>query len=538
MGNPMSPDPLSNLPDLARIHALLRQYVPVRLVAEKSHLTSGDRRSALKLIKAARWVDEIYWQQRSEIGWQLANTLRGDVAHRGGELDRLLRINYGPWDSLDGDAPFWGSSELPAGANFYPPDLTRTELAQYLALNPTQEATLLKSTTLVRRRGDRLVAVPYEQAYEKELGHIAKALTEASRTTTHDGFRRYVMSRAEGLQSGDLSESERLWVRASDAPIDLVIGPYEVYDDTLKGVKTSYEAAVLIRHPLSTWMEEFERYALELGQELPGAVADPVERNVRIGVFDVEYSAGMLNMGSKAIAATLPNDERVRQDTGTRLLLFRNVIEAKFDSILRPLADCVLTNDQLPLVEKEAFTLQTLLHETGHALSRGYVEHHGRLTSVTINEALGERYSTIEECRAELLGAYFLANLARRGVVASRLEAAAATTFVAHSVRAVRFGDKSDHARAAAISLNHLCRCGAIRLENEKLRIDPARTHAGVAQLMVRVQTIANEGDYDAAGRLITELGNTPREVEDILPATTGVPVDLEFVFEDSLLLP
>jgi hypothetical protein len=529
-------DFLAHPPDPARIHSLLKRYVRVRIEAEKDQLAEGDRRALAKLIEAARWVDPIYWRQRSEIGWELAKAVKALPDFTGGELDRLLSVNFGPWDSLDGDSPFWGDFELPLGGNFYPPDLGRAELNEYIERHPEERQELLEETTLVRRLGDRLVAEPYEQAYTRELDEIASAMQQASRTVTDDAFRRYLLSRAEGLRSGDLFESEKLWVGVSQSPIDVVIGPYEVYDDALRGVKLSYQAAVLVRHPLSSRVEEFERNAPELGRELPGAVAeDPVERNVRIGVFDLEYASGMLNMGSKAIAATLPNDERVRREAGTRLLLFRNVIEAKFDSILKPLAGRLLPAEELRLVTKDAFLFQTLLHEAGHAVSSGFVDRGGRRTGTTIKEALGERYSTIEECRADLLGLYFLSRLVRNGAFPRALEPAAATTFVAHSVRAVRFGDKSDHARAAAIALSALCRGGAVRRDGDHLRIDPIEAHRTVAKLAAEVQSIANRGDYEAAGHLIDDHGTTPPEIAALLVRTEDMPIDLEFDFGDSV---
>jgi hypothetical protein len=531
----MGLDLMAHPPPLARVRALLRRYVRVRLEAEKDHLASGDRLAITKLIDAARWIDRIYWRQRSDIGWELLEALRRSREHAGSELDRLVTVNVGPWDNLNGDSPFWGDAEVPPGGNFYPPDLSREELNAYLARHPEESAALLRPTTLIRRRGDRLVAIPYEEAYAKELEQTAAALRAASATVTHDGFRRYLTRRADGLRTGALFESEKLWVRESNGPIDIAIGPYEVYDDGLKGVKTSYEAVVLVRHALTERLAQFEHAASELGRELPGAVADtPVDKRVRIGVFDVEYVSGMLNMGSKAIAVTLPNDERVRAEAGTRLLLFRNVIEAKFDCILKPLAARIMPADELALVHRDAFLFQTLLHEAGHALSADVVRSNGRGRTVTIKEALGERYSTIEECRADLLGLYFLELLVRHGVLPRDLAATAAPTFVAHSVRAIRFGVRSDHARAAAITLSHLFRMDAVRREGDGLRVDPGRTARGVQELAAHVQSIANHGDYAAAGRLIEEHGSTPAPIAELLRGTEDVPVDLEFAFGES----
>jgi len=220
---------------------------------------------------------------------------------------------------------------------------------------------------LVRRSADHsLTAIPYKLAYSQELEKVAQGLNQASETVTNETFRQFLVSRARSLLVGDMFDSDALWVRGSQSPIDVVVGPYEVYDDALKGLKTSYEAAVLVRHPFSTQIEAFVQHAAELCQDLPGAVAaDPAERNVHVGVFDVEFAAGMLNMGSKAIAATLPNDERVRNEVGARLLLFRNIIEAKFEFILHPLSERLLAADALELVSSRPFSTRRFSTKQG-----------------------------------------------------------------------------------------------------------------------------------------------------------------------------
>lgn len=519
-------------PDARRVHDLLRRYEPVRLRAETAQLRPGDRRALGKLVEAARYIDPIYWRQRSRIGWALWQALQRS-GERSGELGRLLRLNYGPWDNLDGDAPFWGDHPLPPGASFYPPELTRDQLDAYLAAHPDQRAALLGPTSLVEPDGDRLRAVPYDRAYQPELRAIASAMRAASEPATDAAFRRYLAARADGLCTGELQASERLWVDAASSPIDLVIGPHEVYDDALRGMKTSYEAAVLVRHALSERMTEFEGEARDLARDLPGAVADdPTEGKVRIGVYDMVFAAGMFNLGSKAIAVALPNDEHVRRDHGSRLLLFRNVIAAKFDAILAPLAAHVLAPAELDLVDRDAFLYQTLLHEAGHVIGSGFVQCGRRDSKTTIKDALGERYSTIEEARADLLGMRFLGALVARRTLPAELAETSAATFVVSSLRSVRFGDRSDHARAAAIALSQLHAAGAVRRDGDRLRIDPARTQRTLDALAERVQAIASAGDYDAAGRLIADHSTTPPAIAELLVRTTDVPVDLEFVFE------
>jgi hypothetical protein len=520
----------AEIPDRSTILKLLSRYAPVRLEVGVDHLAIGDRLALRNLIEAASWIDPIYWKQRSEEGWRLKNALSASGAADNAELERALKLNYGPWDSFDNDRPFWGSEPKPPGGNLYPPGLTGDELRAYAQAHPEQRDSLFSRYTLVRRAGARLTAIAYHEAYKEELSHVAEGLTQASEQVTDGRFRAFLRARAGDLLTGSLSASERLWIAAADGPIEIAIGPYEVYDDGLAGIKTSYEATVMVRHPMSARLAQFAAAAPDLERRFPGAVAPAADRrNYSIGVYDVIYTAGMTNMDGKAVAATLPNDEALRSEVGARLLLFRNVISAKFGPILKPLGARVLRDDQLGLVSEDAFLYHTLLHEMAHALAACFVSSGG-----SINEALGERFSTIEECRADLIGMVFLNFLAQRGLCPPGIDAAAAVTFVVNNVRTLRFGDGDDYGRAAAIILSHLLRAGALKVDGGgNIVVDGAMVQRGIEELAATVQDIATRGDYQAAGHLIEKSGSIPDEIKRLLPRLEGVPVDLEFVFDD-----
>jgi hypothetical protein len=514
---------------------LLKRYAPVRLQVERSELQPGDELALTELTQAAQWTDEIYWKQRAGEEWLKRFRAQNSNSEAGDALSRLLKINFGPWDTFDNDAPFLAVPPRPPGGCFYPSDLSREEFEQYLTTHPEQRQSLLSHTTLVRRHGALLEATPYEVAYREELENIAAHLERASAGITSHAFRDFLIARAKGLMTGELYQSERLWMAASSSPIDIAIGPYEVYDDGLLGVKASYEATVMVRHRMTEELAHFESMTPELERRLPGSV-EPVEsrRRFELGVYDVVFTAGMTNMGGKAIAATLPNDETIRSEVGARLLLFRNVIAAKFTPILKPIGERILRTDHFQLVREDVFLYHTLLHEMAHALSTCYVRRPHRGNPITINEALRERYSAIEECRADLLGMVFLNLLADRGLLPPAIKAAALVTFVVNNVRSLRFGAGDDYSRGAAVVLSTLFRGGSIRAERDgRLSIEPQKAEADIKSLAATLQGIATEGDYAGAGKLIEDLGSIPIEIDRMRGALAEIPIDLEFLQAD-----
>jgi hypothetical protein len=515
---------------------LLKRYAPVRLQVDKDGLQRGDERALGELIRSAAWIDDIYWKQHAGEEWLSRFRAWNNGVEISNDLKRLLKINFGPWDTFDNDRPFLAVKPRPPGGALYPEDLTRTELDQYVAAHPESRRLLFGNTTLVRRIDGELTATPYEVVYKEELAKIAEGLRRASKTVTHRPFSDFLLARAKGLTSGSLGESERLWIAASNSPIDIAIGPYEVYDDGLIGVKTSYEATVIVRHPMTEQLARFEAMAPELERRLPGA-AEPADtrRRFAVGVYDVVFTAGLTNMGGKAIAATLPNDEGIRSEFGARLLLFRNVIAAKFSPILKPMAARLLCRNQLHLVREDAFLFHTLLHEMAHALGRCYVRQPPGNEQITINQALRERYSAVEECRADLLGMVFLMLLADSGFLPPELKPAASVTFVINNLRALRFGAGDDYSRGAAVILSYFVQNGSLRMETDgRLSVEPEKVGHHIENLAATLQGIASDGDYAAAGELFDNLGSVPKEIASLAGMLEDLPIDLEFIQDNN----
>ena len=65
----------------------------------------------------------------------------------------------------------------------------------------------------------------------------------------------------------------------------------------------------------------------------------------------------------QTIAFNLPNDERVRKEKGAKKVMLRNLIAAKFKTILKPIATTLMKKKQLPLLSQAEF-LGSLLEYT------------------------------------------------------------------------------------------------------------------------------------------------------------------------------
>ena len=170
-------------------------------------------------------------------------------------------------------------------------------------------------------------------------------LQEAAAATSNATLKRFLTTRAAAFASNDYYESDVAWMDL-DAPLDITIGPYETYNDELFGYKAAFEAYITIRDDAETDKVKFFSSRLqEIENNLP---IDPKYRNPKIGalapirVVNELISSGDAAHGVRTAAFNLPNDERVVREKGSKRVMLKNVQEAKFKSILEPIAARVL----------------------------------------------------------------------------------------------------------------------------------------------------------------------------------------------------
>ena len=502
----------------------LGQYTTVRLTSDLSGLSDSTRQMIPYLIEAAKAMEEVFWIQaygdRDSLFASLSEPAR-----------RYAEINKGPWDRLDGNAPFLeGVGDKPLGSGLYPADLTKDELLATADLYPERDLTGLY--TLVRRQDGELQGVPYHVAFAEQHERAARYLREAARFAADDGLRTYLEMRADALLSGDYQPSDLAWMDMRSNPLDVIIGPIETYEDALGGFKAAHEAYVLVKD--AEWSERLAGYAAllpELQRGLPVPDAYKTETpgsDADLGAYDVIYAAGDANAGSKTIAINLPNDEEVQLAKGSRRLQLKNAMRAKFDRILQPIAGELIVPEQRDAVTFDAFFGNTMFHEVAHGLGiKNTIDGAG-----TVREALQDHASAIEEGKADVLGLYMVQSLIERGEWSEATLLEHQVTFVASIFRSIRFGASSAHGRANLVRFNFLIEQGAIEAAEDGMwRVVPERMGPAVAALSERILTLQGDGDYDATDAFVREYGRTTPELRASLDtvAAAGIPVDIVF---------
>ena len=448
-------------------------------------LSENDKQIVGLFRQAAEIMDSLFWKQTF-----------GDKA----EMDALTNqyekayamINYGPWDHLDDNKSFIeGYGEKPLGCQYYPQDMTMEEW------NAFEDPNKLSLYTVIRRdENGALKTVWYRDEYKEELERVCALLEKAAELTTNEGMRTYLTERIKAFRTDDYLASDLAWMDMKDCNMDLVIGPIENYDDHLFEAKAAYEAFILLKDETrSANLAKYVALLPELQKALPCAPEYKTfvpGTSSDLNVYDAIYYAGDCNAGSKTIAINLPNDERVHEAKGARRLQLYNSMMAKFDKIMAPIGDVLMTPEQLDYLSADAFFWNVTFHEVAHGLGvKQTINGKG-----TVDAAMGSEKTTWEEAKADILGLFMVSKLIDMGEITDITKEQSIATFIAGIVRSVRFGFASSHGKANMMCYNYMEDHGAFTRNAEgKWVIDFEKASEAVeswANLILETQATGN----------------------------------------------
>lgn len=471
------------------------------------------------LIDVAKIMDELHWQLACGPYRSILDTLKDEYAKK------FFLLNYGPWDRLNGNKPFInGVGEKPAGAFFYPTDMTKEEFEKIADPQKTSLYTIIK-----RNEKGELVVVPYSQAFKEKLQQAADLMVKASEYADDPIFKQYLQERAKALMSDNYFKSDMLWMDVKNSNIEFVVGPIENYEDELFGYKAAFEAYVLVKD--QSWSQMLSHYSKLLPKlqqilptdpkykkETPGTASD-------LNAYDAIYYAGDCNSGSKTIAINLPNDEKVQLKKGSRRLQLKNAMRAKFDSITMRIAMQMIVPDQQKYVTFNAFFSNTMFHEVAHGLGiKNTIT-----TKTTVREALKDLHNTFEEGKADILGLWLVGQLIKINEYDGNYQENL-VTFVTNLFRSIRFGSSSAHGKANVMCYNYFIEKQAItRTEKGQYIVNFDKIPSAIEALSNDILTLQGNGSYEDAKKFMDKYNvvteNLKKDIETI--NSKNIPVDV-----------
>ena len=502
------------------MQAKVKEFAVAKLTTDLSKLTDKEKQMIPLLIEVAVIVDDLYWLQTIGDKKAFLDSIHDTIVRQ------FAEINYGPWERLNGNKSFMSSfCDKPAGANFYPKDMTKEEFEKWNDKNKTSQY------TVIRRNDDKsLKSLWYHEAYSAQTSRAAELLKQASALAEDAGLKKYLELRAQAFLTDDYFASDMAWMEMKTNTIDFVIGPIENYEDELFGYKTAYEGAILVKD--QDWSKKLAKFAAllpELQKNLPVDEKYKKEKpgtDSDLNAYDVIYVSGQSNEGSKTIAINLPNDEKVQLAKGSRRLQLKNAMKAKFDNILVPIANILIDSSQRANIKFDAFFSNVMFHEVAHGL--------GIKNTITgkgnCRQALKEKYGSFEEAKADILGLYMATRLIEMGEVKDITVNDCFVTYMAGLFRSVRFGAASAHGKANMMCYNYFEDKGAFeRLPNGTYKVNMEKIRIAMNEWAAKLLMFEGDGDYAGASAYLEANGKIRESLQKDIDRlkTANIPVDI-----------
>ncbi len=502
----------------------LANYAKVKLNADLSGLSDGHAKLFSHLLRAADAIDELYWLQSYGDKNELLNKMGDDS-----DIKAYAMINYGPWDRLDGDAPFTDDyPPRPLGAGFFPSDMNQNDFFAIAGNEKFEPFTVVKKDA----KGD-LKVLPYHEAYKIQINKAVEYMRRGAELCDCGDFKAYLLQRAEDLLTDNFTKSDALWLNLKDNKIDFVAGPIENLEDHLIWTKYSYGAFILLRNV--EWTKDVKKFSLllpYLQKNLPvddKFKSESPTANSDIVIYDVLYNAGYCNAGSKLIGLNLPiGTERVV--TNSRKIYFKNVMEAKFQKILQPITNLVIDEKQRKHVKFTSFFQNTIFYEISNSL--------GISQTITnkgsVKDALKEHYAIIRELKNDVLRMFFITKLHEMNELKDVDLVDNYVTYMADVFRSIRFGVTDAQGVANMIRFNYFKEQEAFKYDSKTktYKINDYKMKKAIESLSKLVLEIQGNGDYEMASEIIQNKGYIHNELLNDLYRIQRAKIPKDVVYD------
>ena len=481
------------------IQEKLSLFVPVRLKFDLDRLSENERSLLPLLIQAVDTMDMPYWIQEYGDPKPLLDSISDE------DIQKFIQINYGPWERWHKNKPIIPEAgEKPAGANYYPADITSAEFDSA----PAKDSDMKNPFTMIRRDDEgRLFAIPYHEFFHEHVQQAADKLLEAAKLAESPDFKKFLELRAMALLTDDYRASDLAWMDLHENSLELLIGPMEIMDD-LFGIKTAYAGSIFIKEKesgakLAKYKELLPHFQVRLPvpdqykKEAPGAESD-------LQVYDALHFSG-LDACYTPTGVAWPNDEQVQLQKGVRSMLIRNMMHAKFEAFHLPLADLLIAEDQRSRVNFGARFDFVMFHELAHGLGINYTIN----GQEPVREALGDLQHVVEEGKADLVGLFIATQLNRQGQISDEDLLA---IFVTSLVSLL----DNCYGRQSILRLNFFKETGAYSRDKQTgaYRVHADKMPETIEKLTGILLRLQGDGNYDEAAAFIDRYSQPDEELK------------------------
>ncbi len=514
--------------------------------AAYGQLSDANKRALAHLVKAAEYLDQAFLKQDHPDNIRARRKLE-KAAGKGNKLAEQALKLFTMQNGVEGKDMYakksrplriFSDKKLQPGKGFYPQDLTKKELADYIVAHPEQASALLGNNTIVVREGKKLSAIPYSIAFETEMQGAAKELLAAARETDHPAFAEYLRAQAQQLvnDSDPVNgfTADKLWIsNLEDSPLEFTIGR-ENYEDRMSsdvaaeprvkkvldenGIKARAKDSLSVRVGIvnkDSYAEiaDYRKHLDDFGKEMPlydqypskgsaGKGDKMTFADVDLVAFTGDYAAVR---GGITIAQNLPNDDKlaVQLKEGSRLVFHRQVRQSVDAAAQKKFLDALVDPSQHNMFVPNSDFLFTIGHELVHSLGpRTTADGRDK------NGSLGKYGSMLEENKADVGSVALTDYFVKIGKFTQEQANQIYLTWAANELPSKQPSEDEAHRYRSVMQVNYFIDKGAIKFEKGgKLSIVPEKMGQAGRDMLKEVIQIQLDGDPAKAEAFVKKWG-------------------------------
>ncbi len=450
---------------------------------------------------------------------------------------------------------------------------------------------------------------PFNLFGNQVRGKIARWLTAAAEIETQECHKKYLHELAENIrQRGHFSVVLPPWVSLEQNLAEIVFPRADRYSAAILVLQTFFnvstgihhwgkgnffDAFVYVNNPDDTLkFKEYTDIFPQMQDHLYAlSVLSRSRQEISYSPLAPTFKVSQLVFSSqpeiKGVPLVYPDIDDSPQDPAVgkfknegeddfKIIVFKNLAEAYFEGILKPISACVLTGEQIWNLDSDVYISNLIMRRIAHHLGPVFViapkgEDSGGASGTkqqkqvqkgkiemelkTIPEILGNLFSVVETVKSQAGALYSTPVLINNGLLPDDKAMTVYLTYLVSLIDRLRntppeivdslqpgkknweelLGDPSkENYLADLIQFNYLLGKESILLNigNRTLDIDRAKFETAVGELTGEVIRIMSYPNYDSARWFIEKNSTLPPQLGEILKSVAGIPYQVEFQLE------
>lgn len=490
------------------------------------------------------------------------------------------------------------------------PTFAKMEITEANAFLEKQLNFFLKAAAVINEKNREK---PFNLFGNQVKGKIARWLTSASEIETQDCHKKYLQELSGTIRElGRFSVDLPPWVSVEQNPAEIVFPRADRYSAAIWVLQTFFnlptgihywgkgnffDAFVYVNNPDDTlkFKEYTAVFSLMQDHLYALSVLSRSRQEISYSPVAPTFKISQLVFSSqpeiRGVTLVYPDIDDAVQDTTNgkykiegeddfKIVVFKNLVEAYFEGVFKPISACVLTGEQVWTLDSDVYLSNLIMRRIALHLGPVFVivpkgqdsaggaggagekkqqkqVQKGKIEMElkTIPEILGNLFPVVEAVKSQAVAVYSTPVLINNGLLPDDKAKTVYLTYLVTLIDRLRntpremiatqqtgkknweelLGDpNNENYLADLIQFNYLLGKESILLNigNRTLDIDRAKFETAIGELTGEVVRLMTYPNYDSARWFIEKNSAVPPQLSEILKSVEGIPSQVKFQLE------